>query len=1097
MKKAQLCCALMAVFAWAAGGRAATVTLTNADWIGTSSFQAAGNWSSGFAPVAGNDYVVAVEYLRTPTSDGETYVFGGDSLVITNGGGLIVKSDDSTHVIDDLILTDGGKIYGGNSGGNAGTVFDGQLISSGSGGFIYANQSSYIINSDMSGNGDLTLAGNYALTLNGTIHLSADVIVSAGTKTFSADNRFVFSIGADGVNNAVSGGGTAVFNGTFVFDLSAAGTNAADSWLIADVNSQTFGATFAVSNAAGAAGTDSGVGFWYLTEGDTEYEFDESTGILSVIDDADKLHFGDVSPMNGAIVPAVQPVLSAEILDPKGLLDPDSIVMTFDGTTVAHSLVQSGVTSTVRHVVSTPLASDIGHTVRVTAAGTTGHSYTNEWSFSTATEVVLNAADVEEAMRRANDYFLANNSIGNEGWERGTYQTGNFRAWEVLGIPAYYDRAVAWGDANGWDHGTDYGDTYGTSADAHCCGQTYIDLFYVDPDPVRTNVITDLLSDLLLGNQPDSYNDWSWIDAFYMASSVLSRLYVLTDNTDWLDQLDSMYDDMKDTRGLFDAGRGLWWRDGDYVDTDTFWGRGNGWVIASLARNLEVLPADDTVCRPEFESMLKIMADALLPWQQADGFWRSDIINPDNYPNPETSGTAFFTYAIAYGINEGILIDSPQTNYSAAVRRAWDGMVNIALHEDGLLGYTQAVGSYPLGATYYSERDYGCGAFLLAGCEILRMLGGLVPVAAQAGGDLLLTDSDEDYVEPVALSASRSVVRSGSVTGYSWWSNSVKLGSGETLNVDFPLGINTVTLRVEHSDGNTYTDDLTVEVVSAGGVEVSATGYQSGNPPENTLDGDLDTRWSVEGDDGSHYLLYALAEPVTLDEISIAFYSGDSRRSRFAIWLSADGEHFTQVLPDPNGGGFPWELDRVESSGTTLELETFTFTPQSAAYVRINGWGNENNAWNSYTEVEIPGIPETEMDDQTDRDGNGIPDAWEIHYFGSTGQVVSVEIGDTGIALGDAYVLGLDPLRPDDAPMVKTGGTSNVFSLSVQTVGAFGVGYQGLTRKYSIATKDSLTNRVWEPLPGYEDCTGDSQTLEFRVTNPLSAQFFRTQIWLE
>ena len=154
----------------------------------------------------------------------------------------------------------------------------------------------------------------------------------------------------------------------------------------------------------------------------------------------------------------------------------------------------------------------------------------------------------------------------------------------------------------------------------------------VDPDPVRTNAITTLLDGLLLENQPDSYDDWWWIDAFYMAGSTLARLAVLNDDDAYLDQLAAMYHYMKDTRGLFDSSRGLWWRDGDYVDTDTYWGRGNGWLIASCARILEVLPKDDTICRPEFESMLKTMATALLPWQQSDGFWRSDIINPTNYP---------------------------------------------------------------------------------------------------------------------------------------------------------------------------------------------------------------------------------------------------------------------------------------------------------------------------------------------------------------------------------------------------------------------------------------------------------------------------------
>ena len=153
-------------------------------------------------------------------------------------------------------------------------------------------------------------------------------------------------------------------------------------------------------------------------------------------------------------------------------------------------------------------------------------------------------------------------------------------------------------------------------------------------------------------------------------------------------------------------------------------------------------------------------------------------------------------------------MDESGANYTAAATNGWNGLVNIALHDDGKLGYTQAVGSYPLAATAESERDYGTGAFLLAGSEILRLLGGPAPAYADAGVDRELKDSDEDYVESVTLSASNSVVRSGSIEMFKWWCGPVLLGTGEVLNVDFPLGTNTVTLTAGHSDETVYTDEV-------------------------------------------------------------------------------------------------------------------------------------------------------------------------------------------------------------------------------------------------------------------------------------------------
>jgi len=425
---------------------------------------------------------------------------------------------------------------------------------------------------------------------------------------------------------------------------------------------------------------------------------------------------------------------------------------------------------------------------------------------------------VEEALRRANDYFQQSHSIGNEGWERSTYQTGNFRTWQTLGLQPYYDRAVAWGEANAWDHGTDYGDVNGLSADSHCCGQTYLDLYGIDAQPVRTNIITSLLVEVLLNNRPDSVEDWWWIDAFYMAGPTLARLGVLNSDTNFLNQLYDMYDSMKHTQGggLFDAAEGLWWRDSNYKSSapNVYWGRGNGWVIASCARVLEQLPPEDTTYRPEFESMLQTMAVSLLPWQQPDGFWRADITHPANpyCPNPETSSTAFFTYAIAYGLNEGLLSDSPGTNYTAAVTNAWNGLVSLALQPGGKLGYTQAVGSNPQPADLNSERDYGYGAFLLAGCEVLRLLGGPVPVYPNAGPDRVVIDADGNHAESVTLDASNSTLRTGTIEEYGWWRGSNYLGSGLQLSASFPTGTNRVTLALLHSDGNTYTDSATIIV---------------------------------------------------------------------------------------------------------------------------------------------------------------------------------------------------------------------------------------------------------------------------------------------
>jgi rhamnogalacturonyl hydrolase YesR len=147
-----------------------------------------------------------------------------------------------------------------------------------------------------------------------------------------------------------------------------------------------------------------------------------------------------------------------------------------------------------------------------------------------------------------------------------------------------------------------------------------------------------------------------------------------------------------------------------------FWSRGNGWVIAGLARLLQDMPADYPE-RPRFVALFKEMADTVRVVQSPDGYWRSSLLDPESRPNPETSGTGFFTFALAWGINEGLL---DRATYEPHVTRGWEALVR-AVHPDGMLGWVQQIGAEPGSATFESTEVYGVGALLLAGSEMLRL----------------------------------------------------------------------------------------------------------------------------------------------------------------------------------------------------------------------------------------------------------------------------------------------------------------------------------------------------------------------------------------
>ncbi|MBO9204125.1 MULTISPECIES: chondroitinase-B domain-containing protein [Niastella] len=112
-----------------------------------------------------------------------------------------------------------------------------------------------------------------------------------------------------------------------------------------------------------------------------------------------------------------------------------------------------------------------------------------------------------------------------------------------------------------------------------------------------------------------------------------------------------------------------------------------------------------------------------------------------------------------------------------------------------------------------------------------------------------------------------------------------------------------------------------------------------GNVPGNVLDNDLNTRWSASGD--GQWIQFCLNSATTVTGVQIAFYNGTTRTSSFDILTSTDGANWST------------KASNLVSSGTSLNLETFSITSTTAKYVRIVGHGNSVNAWNSYTEVHI------------------------------------------------------------------------------------------------------------------------------------------------
>ena len=176
---------------------------------------------------------------------------------------------------------------------------------------------------------------------------------------------------------------------------------------------------------------------------------------------------------------------------------------------------------------------------------------------------------------------------------------------------------------------------------------------------------------------------WNWADALFMAPPAIALMGTATGEAKYFTYLDTTY--WEAAAQLFDTSTGLFWRDPPSASETSFWARGNGWVIAGTARILDQLPPSDPKYSA-FVTQLKTMAAAIAPLQnQTDGLWRSNLLDPSQYPNPETSGSGFFVYAMAWGVARGVLDAS---TYLPVVRKGWDGLVS-AVNAQGAVGWVQ------------------------------------------------------------------------------------------------------------------------------------------------------------------------------------------------------------------------------------------------------------------------------------------------------------------------------------------------------------------------------------------------------------------------
>jgi unsaturated rhamnogalacturonyl hydrolase len=292
------------------------------------------------------------------------------------------------------------------------------------------------------------------------------------------------------------------------------------------------------------------------------------------------------------------------------------------------------------------------------------------------------------------------------------------------------DAILAHGTAEGWGF-----DSRPRHADSDATGAVWVWAAQHTHDPGKW-VPTRARFDAVLANpstvslefgsdrDPRCQDRWCWSDALFMAPPTWIALSKACGDPRYLAHADQEF--WATTDYLYDAQEHLYFRDSrfrtrrDTAGRKIFWGRGNGWVFAGVARILTDLPAAHPD-RARYEALFKQMAARLVSLQGAQGYWPVSLLEPQN--TPETSGTGFFVYGLAWGIHHGLL---PAAEYSPSVQRGWHALT-AAVESDGRLGWVQRVGAAPDQVGRDDTQLYGVGAFLLAASEVSALSGTVRP----------------------------------------------------------------------------------------------------------------------------------------------------------------------------------------------------------------------------------------------------------------------------------------------------------------------------------------------------------------------------------
>lgn len=371
-----------------------------------------------------------------------------------------------------------------------------------------------------------------------------------------------------------------------------------------------------------------------------------------------------------------------------------------------------------------------------------------------AQEKVYSKPFIESIIKKVNDYQYSHPwKETDDNWIRGTYYTGVMACYQATGNQKLLEQCNAWGEKLNWHIPALKPEQKSSGVNLLTCGQTWLESYMVKKKRFKIEPIIAHLENPEIRNPVSNPLYWyfeggrRYVDGLFTGPPALAMLHKITGEQKYLDWMNACFWDIYGA--LYDYEEGLFYRDirfrkgyygevdknyikpddvkwedarGSYAYQETknrkkvLWSRGNGWAFAGIARILKYIPKDNANYE-RYKQVFVVMAEELKKRQQPDGFWYPNLADSNDFGTKESSGTGFFIYGLAWGINNGIL---SKDEYLPVVKKSWAGLVSV-VSDEGKVQWGQLVGASPYVILQEDSHEYVTGMFLLAASEMYKL----------------------------------------------------------------------------------------------------------------------------------------------------------------------------------------------------------------------------------------------------------------------------------------------------------------------------------------------------------------------------------------